>query len=270
MAKQHHERWEICGDSMQAAVVTVPPGKGVVGEAGTMLFVSDAIEVETGLSTKAEEQPLVAGLVEAVKRRLAGDTFFVTRFFNRSKAPAEVAFAAPFPGKILKLELDEHPDGVILQREAFLCGSLDIAIAPALQRNILAGLFGGEGFILQKVTCSAPGAVVLAHASGTLLERELAAGESLRIDVGCVVAYEPSVGFDVKVVSNLPTILFAGRGAFFATLTGPGRVWMQTMPLARMAAHIWEAAPQRKALAADQERVAREAVEHGVKKDARA
>ena len=151
---------------------------------------------------------------------------------------------------------------------AFLCGSPGIEIAPTVQRSIMAGLFGGEGFILQKVTAAAPGATVLAHACGSLIERTLADGETLRIDAGCVVAYEPSVAFDVKAIGNLPTMLFAGHGAFFATLRGPGRVWVQTMPFPRLAARVWDAAPQRKALPKEQERVAREAAEDAVK-DAR-
>ena len=250
---------------MQAAVVTLGPGQGCVGEAGAMLYVSDAIELETGLTTKPEGRSVAGAVLEAVKRKVAGDSFLVTRFRNAGSDRAEVAFSAPFPGKILRVELDRHPDGIVLQKDAFLCGSQGIEIVPTLQRSILAGLFGGEGFILQKVTSSAPGATVLAHACGSLIERTLTAGESLRIDAGCVVAYEPSVTFDVKVIGNLPTMMFAGHGAFFATLRGPGRVWVQTMPFARLAARVWDAAPQRKALPQEQERVAREAAEDAVK-----
>lgn len=270
MTKAKRIEWKVTGESMQAAVVRIPPGDTVVGEAGAMLFASDGIRLDTGLTTRGEDPGLVASLAEAIKRRIAGDTFFVTRFTNEGTKPAEVAFASPVPGTILAIELDEHADGIILQKDAFLCGSQGIEISVSFQRKVLAGLFGGEGFVLQKVTAATPGATVLASAGGSLLERSLAEGETLRIDAGCVVAYQPSVEFDVRLAGNASTILFGGHGAFLATLTGPGRVWIQTMPFPRLAARIWDAAPQRAELPAEQEKAAAAAVKQQVRPEARA
>jgi len=269
MKKVKRIEWTVTGESMQAAVVRIPAGDAVVGEAGAMLFASDGIRLDTGLSTRSDEPSLVASLAEAIKRRIAGDTFFVTRFTNESSAPAEVAFASPVPGTILVLELDEHPQGIILQKDAFLCGSQDVEISVAFQRRVLAGLFGGEGFVLQRIGSKAAGAVVLASAGGSLLERSLGEGQSLRIDAGCVVAYEPTVDFDVRLAGNASTVLFGGHGAFLATLKGPGRVWVQTMPFPRLAARIWDAAPQRAELPAEQEEAADAAVKAGVRPEAR-
>lgn len=202
MGKQNAIRWHVTGDSIQAATVTLPPGEGVVGEAGAMLFAGDGIDLSTGLTTRTDDPSIVSSIAEAIRRKVAGDTFFVTRFTNSGKVPSEVAFSAPYPGTIVRLDLDGLPEGIILQKDAFLCGSRDIEITVAFQRNVLAGIFGGEGFILQRIRSGSKGAVVLAHAGGSLLERTLGAGESLRIDAGCVVAYEPSVEFDVRVVNN--------------------------------------------------------------------
>ena len=161
------------------------------------------------------------------------------------------------------------PEGVVLQKDSFLCGPEDIRIALAFQTNILAGVFGGGGFILQRITSEEKGAVVLAHACGTLIERTLADGELLRIDAGCVVAYEPSVQFNVKLVGNVSTMLFGGHGAFFATLQGPGRIWVQTMPFSRLAARVWDAAPQRHRMEEAQGHIAREAADQAIRTHAK-
>ena len=270
MSKAHSIAWKVTGDSVQAAVVTLPPGEGVVGEAGSMLFAADGVRLETGLTTRGDSPSIVASVTEAIKRRIAGDTLFVTRFVNEGASPADVGFAAPFPGSIVRIDLDRHPDGIIVQRDAFLCGSLGVEVTVAFQRNVLAGIFGGEGFVLQRIRATAPGSTVLAHAGGSLVERTLGAGETLRVDAGCVVAYETGLDFDVQVVGNLPTLVFGGKGVFFATLRGPGRVWVQTMPFTRLAARIWDAAPQRKELPERQREAAEEAVAAKVKADARA
>jgi uncharacterized protein (TIGR00266 family) len=269
MSKAHGYAWELAGEIMQAAIVTLKPGQSVVGEAGAMLYIQESIELDTGLSTRSDSPSIMEGLLEAAKRKLAGDSFFVTHFRNTGRKAAEVAFAAPFPGTILHLDLDSMPEGVVLQKDAFLCGSEDIRISLAFQTNILAGLFSGGGFILQRITSEEKGAAVLAHACGTLIERTLADGELLRIDAGCVVAYEPSVQFDVKLVGNVSTMLFGGHGAFFATLQGPGRIWVQTMPFSRLAARIWDAAPQRRRLEQEQVRVARVAADEAVRTHAK-
>lgn len=274
MSKVHSLRWSVVGEVMQAAVIRLAPGETAVGEAGAMLFAADGIELHTGIATGGEARSTVKELAGAITRRIAGESFFVTRFTNSGKSPADLAFAAPHPGTILPLELDSLPDGVILQKHAFLCGSEGIEIAPAIQRNILAGIFGGEGFILQRVTAPAKGGVAIAHACGSVIARELAGGEVLRVDAGCVVAYEPSVSFDVRAAGNLSTMVFGGHGPFLATLTGPGKAWVQTMPFPRLAARIWDAAPQRAAIEAEVRTAAKEAaakaVHDAVRPEARA
>ena len=271
MPAMHEIEYELHGSEMQYVEIILDPMEAVVAEAGGMMYMEDGVEMETIFGDGSQQQSGFMGMLTGgVKRLLTGESLFMTIFQNRSPRRVKAAFGAPYPGKILPLHLAQMGGEVILQKDSFLCGSRDIDISVAFQRNVLAGLFGGEGFILQRIRSAEKGATVLAHAGGALLERTLAAGESLRIDAGCVVAYEPSVEFDVRVVNNVPTLLFGGKGVFFATLTGPGRVWMQTMPFPRLASRIWEAAPQHRELERDQQAAAAEAVKAQVKPEARA
>jgi uncharacterized protein (AIM24 family) len=248
--KTHTFGYEIVGDLLQAAVVTLAPGQSIVGSLGCMLFMEDSVRMDTGLTTHLEDPGLVGKVVEAATRRISGDGFFVTRFENGGTAKAQIGFAAPYPGKIIPFELDGHPDGIILQKTAFVAGSRDIDFAVSFQKRILVGIFGGEGFILQRISCAEKGALVLAHACGSIIERQLAEGDVLRIDTGCLVAYDPSVQFDVELMQGVRNMVFGGEGIFLATLRGPGRVWLQTMPLTRLAARLWDAAPQSEEVAA--------------------
>lgn len=250
MGRKRTLDWSPVGEVMQAALIRLAPGESVVGEAGAMLFAADGIELQAGIATGGPGGSVVKDLAGAIARKVAGESFFVTRFTNSAKAPAEVAFAAPHPGTILALEAGALPDGVIVQKHAFLCGSAGIEIGPVLQRNVLAGIFAGEGFVLQRISAPDRAAVALVHACGTVIERTLAAGESLRVDAGCVAAHEPSVALDVRAAGNLATMALGGHGPLLATLTGPGRAWVQTMPFPRLAGRIWDAAPQRAAFEA--------------------
>lgn len=245
MTKRTHTfGYEIVGDLLQAAVVTLAPGQSVVGSLGCMLFMDDAVRMDTGMTTHLEDPGLVGKVVEAATRRISGDGFFVTCFENTGSAKAQVGFAAPYPGKIIAFPLDQHPDGIILQKTAFVAGSRDVDFAVSFQKRILVGIFGGEGFILQRISCAEKGAIVLAHACGSIIERQLGEGEVLRIDTGCLVAYDPTVQFDVELMQGVRNMVFGGDGIFLATLKGPGRVWLQTMPLSRLASRLWDAAPQ--------------------------
>lgn len=180
-------------------------------------------------------------LLGAGKRVLTGESLFMTIFGNNGPGRQKVAFAAPYPGKIIPVDLRQHGGQVLCQKDAFLCAAKGISVGIAFQRKIGVGFFGGEGFILQKLEGDG---LAFVHASGTLVTRDLKPGETLRIDTGCLVAFEPRVGYDIQMVSGVKTALFGGEGLFYAALTGPGRIWMQSLPFSRLASRVFAAAPQ--------------------------
>jgi uncharacterized protein (TIGR00266 family) len=215
---------EIVGDDMQAVVVTLTSGDTIRAEAGSMMYMTDGIEMDAKMD---------GGLLGGLKRTLlAGESLFITYFHCRAPQ-AKVAFAGPYPGKIIPLALTAQ--AVLCQRDAFLCASGDIDISVALAKRLGAGFFGGEGFILEKL--EGTGQVFL-HSGGTILEHTLGAGERLKVDTGCLVAFDPSVDYDIQSVGGIKTSLFGGEGLFFAAMTGPGRVWLQTLPFSRLAERI--------------------------------
>jgi uncharacterized protein (TIGR00266 family) len=233
--------YRIIGDDMQAVIVTLDPGETVVAEAGAMMFMDDAIDMNTTLDPNKQGGGLLGRVLGGAKRALAGDSFFVTTFTNAGTRRQDAAFSAPYPGKILPVELAEWGGTIIAQKDAFLCAARGVDVSIAFSRKIGAGFFGGEGFILQRV--SGDGLAFL-HASGTLYERTLNAGESLRVDTGCLVAMQPTVDYDIKMVPGIKTALFGGEGLFFMKLTGPGRVVLQSLPFSRLADRIIAAAPR--------------------------
>jgi uncharacterized protein (TIGR00266 family) len=218
---------EIVGDDMQAVVLSLRQTDVIRAEAGAMMFMTDGITMDARMD---------GGLMGGLKRKfLSGESFFLTHF--TCDAPAgKVAFAAPFPGKILTLDLGHQ--AVLAQRDAFLCAVGDITLDIEFTKKLGAGFFGGEGFILQRIEGN--GRVFL-HSGGTTVEQHLAAGEKLKVDTGCLVAFDPSVSYDIERVGNIKTSLFGGEGLFFASMTGPGRVWMQTLPFSRLADRIQSA-----------------------------
>lgn len=233
--------YQIVGEDLQAVIVTLDPGEAVVGEAGSMMFMQNGIEMATQLSMK-DSGGIFGKLFEAGKRALTGDSFFVTFFSNAGPRRAEVAFAAPYPGRVLPVELGQYGGHLLAQKDCFLCGARGVSVDIAFTKRIGAGLFGGEGFILQKL--SAPtGGLVFLHAGGTIVERTLAPGEVLRVDTGCLVAFEPTVDYDIQMVPGIKNKLFGGEGLFFVAMRGPGKVWMQTLPFSRLADRIIAAAP---------------------------
>lgn len=232
--------YHIVGDDMQAVIVTLDPRETVVAEAGAMLYMQDGVVMNTTLDPNARSGGLLGKLVGGAKRVLAGDSFFVTTFTNQGVHRQDVAFAAPYPGKIKPIELRDWGGTVIAQKDAFLCAARGVDVTVAFTRRIGAGFFGGEGFILQRLHGEG---LVFVHASGTLIEHTLAAGESLRVDTGCLVAMEETVGYDIQMVPGVKTALFGGEGLFFTRLTGPGRVVLQTLPFSRLADRIIAAAP---------------------------
>lgn len=234
--------YQIIGDDLQGVIVTLDPGEAVVAEAGAMMFMQDGIRMATTLDqTGRGGGRLVDKLFAAGKRMLSGDSFFVTIFYNESTKRRDVAFASPFPGKIQPIDLTEWRGEIIAQKDSFLCGARGVDVSVAFTRRIGAGFFGGEGFILQRLTGDG---VVFLHASGTLYETTLGPGEVLRVDTGCLVAMQSSVAYDIQMVPGIKTALFGGEGLFFAQLTGPGKVILQTLPFSRLADRIIAAAPR--------------------------
>ncbi|MCP5517444.1 MAG: TIGR00266 family protein [Verrucomicrobiales bacterium] len=238
----HEIDYQVHGDDMQFVTVELDPSEAAVAEAGGMMFMDDGIEMETIFGDGSAEQGGFFGkLLGAGKRLLTGESLFMTVFWNRGTARRQVAFGAPYPGKIVPVHLPEVGGTLLAQKDSFLAAAKGVSIGLAFNKRIGAGLFGGEGFIMQKL--EGDGWAFL-HAGGTIHERELRPGEILRVDTGCIVAFQPSVQFDVEYVGKIKSALFGGEGLFFATLRGPGHVWLQSLPFSRMADRIYAAAPQ--------------------------
>ncbi len=232
--------YHLIGDDLQAVIVTLDPGEAMIAEAGSMMYMQDGIRMATTLDPNQRQGGLLGSLWGAGKRILSGESFFITTFTNEGHARRDVAFSAPYPGKILPVDLRDWGGTMIAQKDSFLCAARGVQIDIALNRRIGAGFFGGEGFILQRLSGDG---LAFVHASGTLCTMELAAGEVLRVDTGCLVAMQPSVTFDIQMVPGIKTALFGGEGLFFAHLTGPGRVVLQTLPFSRLADRIIAASP---------------------------
>jgi uncharacterized protein (TIGR00266 family) len=233
--------YRLIGDDLQAVVVTLDPGEAVIAEAGGMMYMQDGIRMATTLDATGQGSGLFGKLMSAGKRMITGESFFITMFANEAAQRRDVAFAAPFPGKILPADLREWGGTLLAQKDSFLCAARGIDIGVAFTKRIGAGFFGGEGFILQKLTGDG---LAFLHASGSLEMMELRAGESLRVDTGCLVAFEPSVTYDIRMVPGIKTALFGGEGLFFAHLTGPGKVFLQTLPFSRLADRVIAASPR--------------------------
>lgn len=233
--------YDIFGDDMQYVEIELDPGEAAVGEAGMMMFMQDGIEMETIFGDgSASQSGFLGKLMGAGKRLLTGESLFTTIYANQAQGKKRVAFAAPYPGKIVPIDLAQIGGTLICQKDSFLCAAKGVSLGIALQQRLGAGFFGGEGFILQKLEGDG---MVFFHAGGTLAEKHLAPGETLRVDTGCVAAMQPSVDFDIQYVGKIKTALFGGEGLFFARLTGPGTVWLQTLPFSRLANRILAAAP---------------------------
>jgi len=218
---------EIIGDDMQAVVITMGAGEEVRAEAGAMTYMTDGITMDARME---------GGILGGLKRKLlAGESLFLT-FFRCSRQGARVAFSGPHPGKIIRMQLANS--AVLCQRDAFLCAAGNIDINVEFTKRLGAGFFGGEGFILQRLEGSGD---VFIHSGGTIIPLELAAGEKLRVDTGCLVAFDPSVSYDIEFVGGIKTAVFGGEGLFFAAMTGPGRVWVQTLPFSRLADRVMRA-----------------------------
>lgn len=224
------------GDDLQFVEIELDPMEAVVAEAGTMMFMEDGIQMETIFGDGSQSKGgFLSALVGAGKRLLTGESLFMTVFQNQASGKRKAAFGAPYPGKIVPVHLSEIGGELIAQKDSFLCAAKGVTVGIALQRKIGAGLFGGEGFVMQRLQGDG---WAFCHAGGTIICRDLAVGQVLRVDTGCVVAYQPTVDFDIEYVGKIKSALFGGEGLFFARLRGPGRVWLQSLPLSRLADRI--------------------------------
>lgn len=234
---------KIIGDDMQAVIITLDPDEAVVAEAGAMMYLEPDIEMATSLSMKDSGGGLLGKLFEAGKRAVTGESFFITFFHNHGTQRRDCGFAAPYPGHVVPVELGDHQGTIICQKDSFLCAARGVEVSIAFQKRLGVGLFGGEGFILQKLTSPSGQGQAFLHAGGTTIRRELGHGETLRVDTGCLVAFEQTVDYNIQFVKGIKNKLFGGEGLFYAKLTGPGTVWMQTLPFSRLADRIIAAAP---------------------------
>lgn len=234
--------YEIKGAEMQFVEVELDPGEAAIGEAGSMMFMDAGIGMDTVFGDGSANQGGFFGkLLGAGKRLVTGESLFTTIYTNQAQGKQRVAFAAPYPGKILPMDLSKLGGTLICQKDAFLCAARGVSLGIALQQKLGVGFFGGEGFIMQRLDGNG---LAFVHAGGTVVKRELQAGQTLLVDTGCVVAYTPNVNFEIQYVGKIKTALFGGEGLFFAKLTGPGTIWLQSLPFSRLASRVFAAAPQ--------------------------
>jgi uncharacterized protein (TIGR00266 family) len=232
--------YEIFGEEMQYVEIVLDPGEMVTAEAGAMMYMSPGIKMETvfGDPSAKQQQGFLGKVMTAGKRLVTGESLFITTFTNASSGREKIGFAAPYPGKILPMDLKKLGGELICQKDAFLCAARGVQIGIAFQKKLGVGLFGGEGFIMQRLTGDG---LALVHAGGTMMHRTLQPGEMLKVDTGCIVALSPSINYDIQFVGGIKNTLFGGEGLFFATVTGPGQVWLQSLPFSRMAGRIMAA-----------------------------
>jgi len=235
--------YEIKGSEMQFVEVELDPGEAAVGEAGSLMFMDAGVGMDTVFGDGSANQGGFFGkLLGAGKRLVTGESLFTTVYTNNTPGKQRVAFAAPYPGKILPMDLRQLGGTLICQKDAFLCAARGVSLGIFFQQKLSVGFFGGEGFIMQKLEGDG---LAFVHAGGTVVKRELQPGQTLLIDTGCIVAMTPNVNFEIQFVGKIKTALFGGEGLFFAKVTGPGTVWLQSLPFSRLASRVFAAAPQR-------------------------
>ena len=232
--------FEIKGQDLQFVEIELDPGESAVAEAGAMVWKDASVEMTTVFGSGAgQEGGFMGKLLSAGKRLVTGESLFTTVFTHQGRGKAKVAFASPTPGAILPIKLDSVGGTLICQKDSFLAAAKGVSLGIALQRRVMTGLFGGEGFIMQRLEGDG---WVFVQMGGTLIERDLRPGEELHVDTGCIAAFQPSVDFDLIGAGGIKSSLFGGEGLFFARLTGPGRVWIQSLPFSRLAGRMLQAA----------------------------
>ncbi len=239
--KSHEVDYEIFGDDLQMVEVELDPGETVIAEAGAMNYMQDGIEFETKMGDgSAPDKGIMGKLLDVGKRVLTQESIFMTHFTHRGQGKARVAFAAPYPGKIIAVDMNTFPGQLFCQKDAFLCAALGTEVGIAFQKKLGAGFFGGEGFILQRLTGDG---MAFLHAGGTIIQKELN-GETLRVDTGCIVSFTEGINYDIQRSGGLKSMVFGGEGLFLATLSGRGTVWLQSLPFSRLANRIIASAPR--------------------------
>ncbi|OIQ21086.1 MAG: TIGR00266 family protein [Flavobacterium sp. MedPE-SWcel] len=238
----HEIDYEIFGEEMQYVEIELDPQEAVVAESGSFMMMNDGIKMETIFGDGSNQDKGVMGkLFSAGKRLLTGESLFMTVYLNQFNDKRRVSFASPYPGKILALDLSEYGGRFVCQKDAFLCAAKGVTVGIEFSKKLGRGLFGGEGFIMQKLEGDG---MAFVHAGGTLAKRELAAGEVLKVDTGCIVGFTKDVDYDIEFIGGIKNSLFGGEGLFYATLRGPGTVYIQSLPFSRLASRIYASAPQ--------------------------
>lgn len=236
MRNNHEIDYHIYGEEMQYVEVELDPQETAIAEAGSFMMMEEGIQMQTLFGDGSNAQGGIFGkLLNAGKRLLVGESLFMTAYTNNSHGKKKVSFASPYPGKIIPLDLSRLGGKIVCQKDAFLCAAKGVSIGIEFQRKLGTGLFGGEGFIMEKVEGDG---MAFVHAGGHVLSRELQPGELLKVDTGCIVAFTQNVDYDIQFVGGIKNTLFGGEGVFFATLRGPGTVWIQTLPISRLAGRI--------------------------------
>lgn len=236
----HEVEYNIIGDDLQLVEVILDPGETVIAEAGAMTYMEEGIDFESKMGDGAQpDQGFFSKLWSAGKRAFTGESLFMTHFTNAGQGKRRVAFAAPYPGKIIPVNMQEIGEKLLCQKDAFLCAALGTRVDIAFNQRLGSGMFGGEGFILQELDGDG---LAFMHVGGTVVRRELR-GETLRLDTGCLVAFTPGIEYDIQRAGNLKSMMFGGEGLFLATLQGHGTVWIQSLPFSRLADRIIAAAP---------------------------
>lgn len=238
MINNHEIDYRIFGEEMQYVEVELDPNETAVAEAGSFMMMDDGIEMATIFGDGSQQNQtsgILGKLFSAGKRLLTGESLFMTTYTNVGQGKKRVSFASPYPGKIIALDLLRLGGRIICQKDSFLCAAKGVSIGIEFQRKLGTGLFGGEGFIMQKLEGDG---MAFVHAGGHVVEKELQPGELLKIDTGCIVAFTSGIQYDIQFVGGIKNTLFGGEGVFFATLRGPGRVWIQTLPISRLASRV--------------------------------
>ena len=233
--------YQLFGEEMQYVEISLTSNESVVAEAGGFMMMEDGIQMKTILGDGSDAGGLMNKIFSAGKRLLTGESLFMTLFQNHTSRDRQISFASPYPGKIIPIDLGIYGGKFICQKDAFLCAAQGVSIGIEFSRKLGRGLFGGEGFIMQKLEGQG---LAFIHAGGTLAQKELQAGEVLKVDTGCIVGFSSQVDYDVQWVGGIRNTLFGGEGMFFATLRGPGTVYLQSLPFSRLAGRVWAAAPQ--------------------------
>ena len=240
MRRAHEVEFTVYGDDMQFVEIMLDPGETVISEAGAMMYMDQYINMDTifGDGSAREGNDFVGKLFSAGKRILTGESLFMTTYTNTGNGKRCVAFAAPYPGKVIPFDLGNFGGTLICQKDSFLCAAMGVSVGIAFQKRLGVGLFGGEGFIMQRLEGDG---LAFMHAGGAVIKKELSPGETLKLDTGCLVALTNSVHYDVQFMGNFKNALFGGEGLALATLTGPGTVWLQSLPFSRLADRIFAA-----------------------------